>query len=85
MKTNFFHFILLITFLTHYLIKSEIVFVFEQFRNGVYEYHSLGEEFEKQKANLNLVDKKISPSSIRSFYLLGLYIREKYKNIINKK
>ena len=85
MKINFFHFIFLITFLTHYLIKSEIVFVFEQFRNGVYEYNSLGEDLEKQKANLNLVDKKISPSSIRSFYLLGLYIREKYKNIINKK
>ena len=85
MKINFFHFILLITFLTHYLIKSEIVFVFEQFKNGVYEYNSIGEELEKQKINLNLVDKKISPASVRSFYLLGLYIKEKYKNIINKK
>ena len=85
MKMNFFHFILLITFLTHYLIKSEIVFVFEQFKNGVYEYNSIGEELEKQKINLNLVDKKISPASARSFYLLGLYIKEKYKNIINKK
>ena len=68
-----------------YLIKSEIVFVFEQFTNGVYQYNSIGEELETQKINLNRVDKKISPSSMRSLYLLGLYIKEKYGNIINPK
>ena len=85
MKINYFRFILLISILIHFSIKSEIVFVFEQFTNGIYEYYSIGEELEKQKINLNLVDKKISPASVRSFYLLGLYIKEKYKNIINKK
>ena len=75
----------IITFFCINLIKSEIVFVFEQFKNGVYIYNPLGDDIEKQKANLNLVDKKISPASIRSFYLLGFYIKEKYKNIINSK
>ena len=84
MKINLiFYFILL--YIQNNLIKSEIVFVFEQFRNGIYEYKSIGEEVETQKINLNLVDKKISASSMRSFYLLGLYIKEKYGNIINPK
>ena len=80
----FFLFFFLIYFKI-YLIKSEIVFVFEQFRNGVYEYNSIGEELETQKLKLNYIDKKISPSSYRSSYLLGLYIKEKYGNNINPK
>ena len=76
---------LLIIILQYCFIQSEIVFVFEQFRNGIYEYNPLGTDLETQKLNLNRVDKKISASSMRSFYLLGLYIKEKYKNIINRK
>ena len=78
----FFYFLI---YLEKFIIKSEIVFVFEQFRNGIYEYKPIGDEIETQKINLNLVDKKISASSMRSFYLLGLYIKEKYGNIINPK
>ena len=78
-------FLIIIIYLQNYLIQSEIVFVFEQFRNGIYEFSSIGNELETQKQNLNRVDKKISASSMRSFYLLGLYIKEKYKNIINPK
>ena len=85
MKISFIFFYFIIIYLQKNLIKSEIVLVFEQFRNGIYKYNSIGDELETQKINLNLVDKKISPSSMRSFYLLGLYIKEKYGNIINPK
>ena len=84
-KNNFIFIYFIIIYLQNNLIKSEIVFVFEQFRNGIYKYYSIGDEIETQKINLNLVDKKISSSSMRSFYLLGLYIKEKYGNIINPK
>ena len=85
MKGNYLFLFLLILFLQNILIQSEIVFVFEQFTNGIFEYSPLGNELETQKLNLNHVDKKISPSSMRSLYLLGVYIKEKYKNIINPK
>ena len=77
-----------LTFISLFLynfINSEIVFVFEQFRNGVYTYKPLGNNLHEQILNLNLKDKQISPASIRSFYLLGTYIKEKYNNIINPK
>ena len=82
-KTLMLYFIII--FLQIYLIKSEIVFVFEQFRNGVYEFKPLGDDYETQMLNLNLVDKRMTASSMRSLYLLGLYIKEKYSNIINPK
>ena len=85
MKLNFFLLFLFSINLQNYIIKSEIVFVFEQFRNGLYKFIPLGHTKESQSINLNKVDKQITSASMRSFYLLGLYIREKYKSIINKK
>ena len=85
MKINFFLLFLLSINLQNYIIKSEIVFVFEQFRNGLYKFIPLGHTKESQSINLKKVDKQITSASMRSFYLLGLYIREKYQNIINKK
>ena len=85
MKLNFFLLFLFLINLQNYIIKSEIVFVFEQFRNGLYKFIPLGHTKESQSINLNKVDKQITSASMRSFYLLGLYIREKYKSIINKK
>ena len=85
MKINFFLLFLLSINLQNYIIKSEIVFVFEQFRNGLYKFIPLGHTRESQSINLKKVDKQITSASMRSFYLLGLYIREKYQNIINKK
>ena len=85
MKINFFLIFLISIYLQNYIIKSEIVFVFEQFRNGIYKYIPLGQTKESQNIHLHRIDKKISSPSYRSFYLLGLYIKEKYKNIINPK
>ena len=85
MKINVFVLFLISINLQNYLIKSEIVFVFEQFRNGLYKFIPLGVTEESQNIGLNRIDKQITPSSMRAFYLLGLYIREKYKNIINRK
>ena len=85
MKKKLLPFLLTLIFFQNYLVQSEIVFVFEQFRNGVYQYSPIGDKLEMQKLNLNRVDKKISPSSMRASYLLGLYIKEKYGNIINPK
>ena len=85
MKINFFFLFILSIHLHNYLIKSEIVFVFEQFRNGIYKYIPLGKTESAQKIHLNRIDKRISSPGMRSFYLLGLYIKEKYKNIINPK
>ena len=85
-KNNYiFNIILIITLLQNNLILSEIVFVFEQFRNGIYKYIPLGLTKESQKEHLARIDKEISSPSMRVFYLLGLYIKEKYKNIINPK
>ena len=85
-KNNFLlKIILILAILQNNLIYSEIVFVFEQFRNGIYKYIPLGLTKESQKFHLNLIDKEISSPSMRAFYLLGLYIKEKYKNIINPK
>ena len=80
-----FKIILIISLLQNFLINSEIVFVFEQFRNGIYKYIPLGLTKESQKLNLNRIDKEITSPSMRAFYLLGLYIKEKYSNIINPK
>ena len=80
-----FKIILIISLLQNCLINSEIVFVFEQFRNGIYKYIPLGLTKESQKLNLNRIDKEITSPSMRAFYLLGLYIKEKYSNIINPK
>ena len=86
MRKNFLlNIILIITLLQNNLILTEIVFVFEQFRNGIYKYIPLGLTKESQKQHLALIDKEISSPSMRAFYLLGLYIKEKYKNIINPK
>ena len=85
MKINFIFFYFITIYIKNNLVRSEIVLVFEQFRNGIYKYNSIGDDIETQKINLNLVDKKISPSSMRSSYLLGLFIKEKYGNIINPK
>jgi hypothetical protein len=85
MKINVFVLFLISINLQNYLIKSEIVFVFEQFRNGLYKFIPLGATEESQNIGLKRIDKQITPSSMRAFYLLGLYIREKYKNIINRK
>ena len=83
MKINIFLLFLLTINLN--LIKSEIVFVFEQFRNGLYQFIPLGHTKESQTINLNRVDKKVTSASMRSLYILGLYIKERYKNIINQK
>ena len=85
MKANFFLLFLILVHLQNYQIKSEIVFVFEQFRNGLYKFIPLGHTQESQTINLNKVDKQFTSVSMRSFYLLGLYIKERYKNIINQK
>ena len=85
MKLNFFLLFLISINLQNYIIKSEIVFVFEQFRNGLYKFIPLGHTKESQTINLKKVDKQITSASMRSFYLLGLYIKERYKNIINPK
>ena len=85
MKVNFILLFLLSIHLQNYKINSEIVFVFEQFRNGLYKFIPLGHTEESQTINLNKVDKQFTSVSMRSFYLLGLYIKERYKNIINQK
>ena len=82
---NVFLLFLIIINLENYFIKSEIVFVFEQFRNGLYKFIPLGHTKESQTINLNRVDKQVTSASIRSLYILGLYIKERYKNIINQK
>ena len=58
MKNNIFLLFLLTINLN--LIKSEIVFVFEQFRNGLYQFIPLGHTKESQTINLNRVDKKVT-------------------------
>ena len=85
MKVNFFLLFIITIHLQNYKINSEIVFVFEQFRNGLYKFIPLGHTEESQTINLNKVDKQFTSVSMRSFYLLGLYIKERYKNIINQK
>ena len=82
---NVFLLFLIIINLENHFIKSEIVFVFEQFRNGLYKFIPLGHTKESQTINLNRVDKQVTSASIRSLYILGLYIKERYKNIINQK
>lgn len=85
MSLFFFIFITFLQLLSKNLINTEIVFVFEQFRNGIYEYSSIGETVNTSKVLLDILDRKLSPAGMRSIYLLGIYIREKYKNIINRK
>ena len=85
MSINIFLLFLTIINLQNYFVKSEIVFVFEQFRNGLYKFVPLGHIKKSQTINLNRVDKQVTSASMRSLYILGLYIKERYKNIINQK
>jgi hypothetical protein len=60
MSINIFLLFLTIINLQNYYVKSEIVFVFEQFRNGLYKFVPLGHTKESQTINLNRVDKQVT-------------------------
>jgi hypothetical protein len=66
------------------IVKSEIVFVFEHFRHGARSSVFI------DKYNIDIYDIKwigdgeLTSVGMRMLYLIGVHIRDKYKNIINK-
>ena len=84
MKKCFLIFYLIIIITSINLVKSEIVFVFEHFRHGARSSVFI------DKYNIDIYDIKwigdgeLTSVGMRMLYLIGVHIRDKYKNIINK-
>ena len=83
MKINFFIFyLILISFISQ--IRSEIILVFEHFRHGARSSVFI------DKHNTDIYDIKwigdgeLTSVGMRMLYLIGVHIRNKYSNIINK-
>ena len=81
-KYFFIFYLFLITNL--YYVKSEIIFVFEHFRHGARSSVFIDQH------NIDLYDIKwigdgeLTSVGMRMLYLIGVHIRDKYRNIINK-
>ena len=81
---NFLFIIYLILIIILCQTKSEIVFVFEHFRHGARSSVFI------DKHNTDIYDIKwigdgeLTSVGMRMLYLIGVHIREKYNNIINK-
>ena len=82
MKYSFIFYLILIPLI--HQTKSEIVFVFEHFRHGARSSVFI------DKHNTDIYDIKwigdgeLTSVGMRMLYLIGVHIRNKYNNIINK-
>ena len=81
-KFSFLFYIILIIILCK--VKSEVVFVFEHFRHGARSPVFI-DKHNKDIYNIKWhSDGELTSVGIRMLYLMGVYIRNKYNNIINK-
>jgi len=81
---DFLFFIYLILITKFYTTNEEIVFVFEHFRHGARSSVYIN-KYNKDMYNIKWIgDGELTPIGMRMQYLIGVHIRTKYSNIINK-
>ena len=81
-KILFFIFFLIIT--NFCPTNEEIVFVFEHFRHGARSSVFVNKHYKDLYDIKWIGDGELTPVGMRMLYLIGVHIRTKYNNIINK-
>ena len=77
-------FIFLILITKFHTTNEEIVFVFEHFRHGASSSIYI-DKYNKDMYNIKWIgDGELTPIGMRMQYLIGVHIRNKYSNIINR-
>ena len=83
MRENFL-FVILIIIAEFYTTNEEIVFVFEHFRHGARSSVFIDKENTDMYDIKWIGDGELTSVGMRMLYLIGVHIRTKYSNIINK-
>ena len=77
-------FIFFLLFTNFYITKEEIEFVFEHFRHGARSSVFVNKQYMDMYDIKWIGDGELTSVGMRMLYLIGVHIRDKYSNIINK-